>query len=194
VRIEEQAQLRAPFSELLLKLRPTNSFTHSVFSSFIAVTTGRSAHAQSTRQSRSFTGSGVFVQWFNAVIHEKARTSSPGCALAALRGRRVLLRGRVRGYRLVNENIEDTLTDLAVVKVLPLPVFELNRAAGRQKQPAILNMSGHSDIHRRYLPECKSNTKPSLLFFNTIDLVVPEDAVPADHSVAQPLPLYHPKM
>jgi hypothetical protein len=81
-----------------------------------------------------------------------------------------------------------------VVKVLPLPVFELNRAAGRQKQPAILNMSGHSDIHRRYFPECKSSTKPSLLFFNTIDLVVPEDAVPADHSVAQPLPLYHPKM
>jgi len=134
------------------------------------------------------------VQWFNAVIQEKARTSSTGCALAALRGRRVLLRARIRGYRLVNENIEDTLTDLAVVKVLPLPVFELNRAAGRQKQPAILNMSGHSDIHRRYLPECKSSTKPSLLFFNTIDLVVPEDAVPADHSVAQPLPLYHPKM
>src|SRR3989442_695202 len=69
VRIEEQAQLRAPFSELLLKLRPTNSFTHSVFSSFIAgrplsillapgppsgsfryafglFTTGRSPHAQ----------------------------------------------------------------------------------------------------------------------------------------------------
>jgi hypothetical protein len=50
--------------------------------------------------------------------------------------------------RLIDEHAKDGLTDFALVKVLPLPLLELNTAAGSQKQAAILNVNRNYDLHR----------------------------------------------